>query len=159
MAQLQNSGRVFEWAAGKVAPWQHEHLDGQWSAHQQLFHLIATEKQVYFPRLERMLAEEAPKFLFWDDEAFMRDNYSRAPDIQDLAAQFVDERAKTVDLLKGAGREDWSRQATWPDGKVIDLAWLGERVLWHGLDHLATILDIHSEKEALQVTRWMRRAG
>lgn len=150
MARLPLSVKGVEWAAERLAPWQFEQRDGEWSPHQHLFHLIATERQVYLPRLKEMLETEAPKFLFFDNPGFMKENYKREPSINDLAVQFVDARAETLDILKGVGVGDWSRRATWPDGREIDLAWFAEKILWHGLDHFATLLDIHGDVAPLQ---------
>jgi hypothetical protein len=150
MAQLQSSERPLVWAAGLVRRWQHQRLDGEWSAHQHVFHLVATELEVYHPRLRLTLAEERPRFTFFDSPGFMTDHYRKEPDIEELAAQFADARAQTVEILRGIGEKDWSRTGTWPDGTEIDLAWFGEKILWHGLDHLATLLDIHGELEPRQ---------
>lgn len=157
MAQLQNSERPIEWAAGLVKPWQHERVDDEWSAHQHLFHLLATENQVYHPRIEEMLKHDGAKFLYLDSPGFMASNYRKEPSIEELAAQFADARARTVELLRGAGQDDWIRKATWPDGTQIDLAWFAEKALWHGLDHLASLLDVHGEFEPQQAPRWLGR--
>ena len=154
IAQLQNSERPIEWAAALVKRRQHERIDGEWSAHQHVFHLLATERQVYQPRLEQLLNEDSPNFLFFDSPGFMDTQYSKSPDMEGLAAQFVDARAKTVEILKTAGRDDWKRTAKWPDGTEVDLAWFAEKILWHGLDHLASILDIHGELEPKQAPAW-----
>ena len=154
MSQLQNSERPVEWAAGLVKRWQHERIEGEWSAHQHVFHLLATERQVYHSRLKHLLGEDQARFLYFDSPRFMETQYSKSPDIEDLAAQFVDARAETVEMLKAAGQDAWQRTATWPDGTEIDLAWFAEKILWHGLDHLASLLDIHGELEPRQAPRW-----
>ncbi len=144
MARLPLSIKGVEWAASLLAGSAHERPEDGWSAHQHLFHLVANEN-VFLGRLRQMLDEESPKFLRWDSEGFMKANYKREPGIQDLAAQLVDIRSEGIDLLKGMGPDDWNRAATWPDGRVVDVAWLAEKMLWHGLDHFAALLDIHGD--------------
>lgn len=63
------------------------------------------------------------------------------------------ERAKTVELFHGLTPEQWQRTGTWPDGTVVDLAWLAEKALWHSLDHFAQLLDLRGEFEKLQARR------
>ena len=61
-------------------------------------------------------------------------------------------RTETYELFKAMDPAHWARQATWPDGRVIDLAWLAEKVLWHALDHFAFLLDLHGEFAPLQAS-------
>lgn len=61
-------------------------------------------------------------------------------------------RLQTFDTFKALTTEQWQRKATWPDGRVVDMAWVAEKVLWHALDHFATLLDIHQEFEPIQAT-------
>jgi uncharacterized damage-inducible protein DinB len=149
MARLPLSVKGVEWAATLLEPHAHERREEMWSPHQHLFHLVANEN-IFLERLQKMLGDDHPKFLRWDSEGFMKTNYKREPGIADLAAQFVDKRAAGVEILKGIKMEEWARTATWPDGRVVDVAWVAEKMLWHGLDHFATLLDIHGDLEPLQ---------
>ena len=154
MARLQLSVKGVDWAASLVAHRQHEQIDGEWSPHQHLFHLNATETIVYHARLERILREEVPVFSNWDSEAFVRDQYDAASPVMDLANAFVRNRERTVEIFKGLTEQQWLRRGAWPDGRNIDLAWLAEKALWHSLDHFATLLDLHGEMEPLQAPGW-----
>lgn len=150
MARLQLSAKGVDWAASLVRHRQHEEFDGEWSAHKQVFHLLATETECHGPRLRRMLSEERPRFDEWDSEAYVAERHTPDADIEDLARQFMGEREQHFELLRGLQREQWARRATWPDGREIDVAWLAEKMLWHGLDHFAGLLDLHGEMEPLQ---------
>lgn len=149
MARLQLSVKGVDWASGLVAPWQHRRVDGGWSAHMHVFHLLANER-LFQERIRLALAEEAPAFERWDSEGFMREAYTPDRDIAELADEFVAARGQTYETFKGLAPEQWSRTFTWPDGRVCDLAWLAEKVLWHALDHFATLLDYHGEFAPLQ---------
>ncbi len=149
MANLERSGTAIEWAVSLVRPWQHQTVDDLWAPHHQLAHLLAVETENFQPRIRRILAEDRPQLERWDTDAFNA-AYEPSGDTAGLATQFLAERAKTVELVLGLTAEQWQRTGTWPDGTVIDLAWLAEKALWHSLDHLAQLLDMHGEFESLQ---------
>ncbi|MFN0093989.1 MAG: DinB family protein [Dehalococcoidia bacterium] len=149
MARLQLSVKGVDWAASRVAPWQHASLDGEWSAHQHVFHLLANE-HVFLGRIRRAIAEDVPTFERWDSPGHMAREYAREPDIETLAERFMAARSETYEFCKGLSAEQWARTFVWPDGRTHDLAWLAEKVLWHALDHFATLLDYHGDFEPLQ---------
>ena len=150
MARLQLSVKGVDWASSLVAPWQHESVDGEWTAHQHVFHLLAVETLNFQPRLERILAEERPLLVRFDSQEFMATQYNTNDDIADLAERFMAARAETYERFKGLSADQWKRTGTWPDGNEVDLAWLAEKSLWHALDHFATLLDLHGEFQKLQ---------
>lgn len=150
MARLQLSVKGVDWASSLVAPWQHESIDGEWTAHQHVFHLLAVETLIYQPRIERILADDRPVLERFDNEAYMDSKYHTGDDIADIAERFMAARAETYERFKALTPDQWRRTGTWPDGHVIDLAWLAEKALWHALDHFATLLDLHSEFQKLQ---------
>lgn len=153
MARLQLSVKGIDWAAGLVAPWEHEQPGGQWSAHQHLFHLRATEIHVFQPRIRRMIEEDAPVFADWDENEFLRQHYEPAGDIQALAEAVMAEREKTVELLKPLVPEQWRRTGHWPSGEA-DIAWAAERAVAHALEHFVTLLNLHQHFDRFQARRW-----
>lgn len=150
MARLQLSVKGVDWAASRVAPWQHEPFEGGWSAHQHLSHLLAVETGNYHVRIQRMLREDTPVLESWDNERAMAAAADRDVDIAVLAARFMAARQQTYDGFRELSVDQWRRRAVWPDGRLVDLAWVAEKVLWHALDHFATLLDIHQEFQPLQ---------
>ena len=154
MARLQLSVKGVDWAASLVAPWQHDQRHGQWSAHQHLFHLLAVETEVFQPRLQRMLAEQRPVFADWNENDHMRESYLPSDDLQTLAERVMAEREKTVEILKVLTPEQWSRTGRWPLGEV-DVAWVAEHALAHGLEHFVALLNLHQEFDHLQARRWL----
>ncbi len=152
MARLQLSVKGVDWAASLVAPYQHQQVDGEWSAHQNVYHLLGNE-HIFQERIQRVLKEERPELARWDSAAFMA-AHTIDIDIQVLAERFMEQRGKTVDLLKPLSEGQWFRTGVWPDGREVDLAWIAEKALWHALDHFAGLLDIHGSCEAIQAPRW-----
>ncbi|MBI2766356.1 MAG: DinB family protein [Chloroflexi bacterium] len=150
MARLQLSVKGVDWAAARVRTFQHRQLPGEWSAHQHVFHLLATERQNYQPRIRDVIAEERPVLMRWDGQGYMDEHYTPDADITVLAEEFVAERATTYELFKALTPEQWRRTGTWPDGREVDLAWIAEKALWHALDHFAFLLALHGEFEPRQ---------
>ena len=153
MARLQLSVKGIDWAAGLVKPWQHDAIEDTWSPHHQLARLIAVETENFQPRILRILNEDSPVLDPWDTDAFNA-RYAKSGDIEELAATFMAERAKTVEYFKALAPGQWLRKGMWPDGYEVDMAWLAEKVLWHALDHFAVLLDLHGEFERKQAPRW-----
>ncbi len=153
MARLQLSVKGIDWAASLVAHRQHEQPGGQWSAHQHLFHLLQVETQVYQPRIQQMLSGEHATFADWDEAEHMAAEYHANDDLADLADRVIAEREKSVELLKNIAPEQWRTRATWPSGEV-DLAWVAERMVAHGLEHFAALLNLHQELEHFHADAW-----
>lgn len=144
MSRLRTSADDLAWAAGLLAEWPRQPVEEIWSAHHQLAHLVAVERDNYHVRIARMLAEQEPKLVSWDSAAFDA-GYSEDGELATLIAEFAQERGKTVQMFDRLAPEQWARSAIWPDGTRINLAWLAEKALWHALDHMQQTLDLHQE--------------
>ena len=153
MARLQLSVKGVDWAASLVAHRQHEQVDGEWSAHQHVAHLLAAELNVFQARVRRMIAEDLPVFEEWDEAGYMETMYRRDGEIGDLADEFMRQREATAELFKALAPEQWKRTGVWPAGEV-DLAWAAERAVAHALEHFVALLNIHQATEKLQARRW-----
>jgi hypothetical protein len=150
--RLRTAAEDVRWAASLVAAQQHTTIDDLWAPHHQLAHLLAVETENFQPRIKRIIAEDRPVLERWDTDGFNH-RYQPVGDITALAEQFVTERMNTVALFATLSPEQRQRTGTWPDGVVVDLAWLAEKALWHSLDHYAQLLDLHGEFETLQAER------
>lgn len=153
MARLQLSVKGVDWAASLVAHRQHEQVDGEWSAHQHVAHLIAVETNVFQPRIRGMITQDRPAFEPWDEEGYMRTAYRREGEVADLAEEFMRQREATVELFRSLAPEQWKRTGVWPAGEV-DLAWAAEKCVAHALEHFVALLNIHQATEKLQARRW-----
>lgn len=154
MARLQLSVKGIDWASSLVVHRQHEQPNGQWSAHQHLFHLLQVETQVYQPRIQRMLSQGEPAtFANWDESDQMAAEYHTDDDLAGMADRVIAEREKSVDLLKNIAPEQWRTRARWPAGEV-DLAWVAERMVAHSLEHFAMLLNLHQDLEHFHADAW-----
>jgi hypothetical protein len=154
MTRLRLSAAGVQWAGALVADHQHTPLRGGWTPHQQVFHLLATEAEVFAPRLRRLMVEDSPVFENWDEHGYLAERHTTDDDITTLAGRFVEVRAESVAALETLAPEQWRRTGTWPDGRTVDVAWVAMRALWHGLDHFATLLDAHTEFSSLHAPAW-----
>jgi hypothetical protein len=157
MARLQLSVKGVDWAASLVASRQHERTGEEWSAHQHVYHLLATEP-MFQERIRRVIREERPTFAPAASAGLMG-GYTEDEEITVLAERFMKAREETVGMLKELGEQDWLRTGVMPDGREVDLAWLAERVLAHALDHFVGLLNIHGKVELRQAQQWMSGAG
>jgi hypothetical protein len=150
MAQLQSSAEGVTWIAGVLAPWQYQRIEGGWSAHQHVAHLLDAETRLYGPRVQRLLAEDRPRLAGYDADEFMTGRYVPEPGIVEVAGQFASARANTLSMLMGARPGQWANRGVRGNGQDCDLAWVAERALLHVLDHLVALIRLHGEFEPQQ---------
>ena len=158
IARLQLSVKGVDWATSLVRGQQHVQLEGEWSAHQNLYHLLAVERELYQPRIEAAVRDHAPVFESWDSNGIMANRYEKGTDLVELAEQFMVERERTVEVLKGLSPEQWLRTATWPSDGEVDLGWVAELVLSHGLQHFVALLLIHQKLDHYHARSWVNAA-
>jgi hypothetical protein len=119
-----------ERAAGIVANASDAQLDrvavGDWSARTILAHLRDVEMLSARLRYERMLAEDAPVFADFDEDAWaIHRNRLRDAKAQ-LTEDFAIQRRPTVAMLHGIRPEDWQRTGSHPvRGTFTVSTWLG----------------------------------
>lgn len=83
--------------------------DGRWSALEVLAHLRDTDRDVYLPRLERMLTQEWPRVEPVDLTTSERIAGYAGLEAASLLAEWRESRRRLVARLAPLGREDWAR--------------------------------------------------
>lgn len=156
MARLQLSVKGVDWAASLIQPFQHQAGHDDWTPHRDVWHLIDVERYHLQPRLRAMLEIDEPDLRALP--AAERPVYTPERDITELADEFIAERERTVAVLKGLTPEQWFRRGRWGADRIVDVAWVAERFLWHALDHFAVLLRVHNDTESLQAPRWRPEA-
>src|SRR6185436_7355975 len=61
----------------------------EWSVHECLSHVRDVERQVFLPRLTRVVKEDNPTLAWFDEQAYHRDHWNSAEPIQNILADFV----------------------------------------------------------------------
>src|SRR5262245_24936886 len=97
--------------------------DGGWSARQVAHHVAESEATAYV-RLRRLVAEDSPTIVGYDEELFARRNHYDRPIASALAV--VDAvRASSVELLDSLTDEEWERSGRHSDsGRYTIDDWL-----------------------------------
>jgi hypothetical protein len=94
--------------------------DGGWTA-RQVAHHVAESEATAFVRLRRLVAEESPAIVGYDEELFARRNHYERPVASALAV--VDAvRASSLELLEALTDEEWERSGSHSEsgGYTID---------------------------------------
>lgn len=130
-------GRVASLAHGlSSAQLARRPTEGEWSIAEILNHLLVGERNVIFPRLQRMLLEEAPAF---PSSATSRTGFAAVPASRDFTedlAAFRQVRSRTVELLKRLGEGDWQRIGTTPTRGTLTIEAYARYLADHDVEHL-----------------------
>lgn len=117
---------IEQYAAGyeaverSVAAFPREHIakrpiPGKWSAREIVHHLADSEMESA-RRLRRLLAEDRPQILPYDQEDYAtRFHYNERADLQPSLDALRGARATTAQLLAAMSEEDWAREGTHPE--------------------------------------------
>ena len=108
---------------------------GEWSAHQVLFHTLATDERAYGPRLRRILREDRPDLEDFDSDRWMAENYDSNEPAQSLLSRWRSVRDMYADEVAAAPAEAWGRTGRQPFWGERTLQWWVERAVAHAEDH------------------------
>jgi DinB superfamily len=147
LRQLKQSSEDLVREAGLTPPearlWRPK--PGEWSVHECLAHLRDIETLVFLPRIRRMITEERPAMMNFDEVAYHREHYNAEEPADDLLAQYVTARNEIVELMTGAS--DWSRTGLHEVRGPITVGWQAEYALGHTWEHLSQIMRVRLARE------------
>ncbi len=86
----------------------------RWRAPEHVAHLIECETAVFRSRVERIIAEDEPRFADWDPSPVPPE----VGEVEDLLGRFAAERSATIGLIAPLDRAGWSRSASIGDEQV-----------------------------------------
>ena len=147
---LATLGESIEWASERMrdrdeARWRKAPGPGRWSAIEVLCHVRDADREVFVPRLERLLGEELPVFedvdmAGWEEERAYRE---QSP------ARVLDEwrgaRRKLLSRLAPLGRADWARLGVHSVRGPYPLAEMVRYLADHDLSHRRQIAEALGE--------------
>jgi uncharacterized damage-inducible protein DinB len=139
-----------DWAADRLERdaeerWRQRPAPGRWSALEVLCHLRDADREVFLPRLERMLAERNPELPGVDMTGWER---ARAYDRQPPAAvleEWVAVRRTLLARLAPLGRADWARVGIHAERGPYPLHELVRYCADHDLSHRRQIAEALGE--------------
>jgi hypothetical protein len=110
-----------------------------------MLHLVSAEENVFLLRIARIIKEDNPQLVLFDETEYMKQNAKDKTPIQNLLAKFVEARTQEVTLLETA---DWSRVGQHPMRGAINLQWLAEYTLGHTWEHMSQMMRVRFNKTA-----------
>ncbi len=111
---------------------------GKWSIRQQVHHVADAELNLV-TRMKKILAEDNPLLIAFDQEKWA-DKFSRSgPSIENSIALFYTLRASMTPILKGLKDADFERTGIHNESGKVTLAGVLEHTVEHFENHLNTI--------------------
>ncbi|MFC2063955.1 DinB family protein [Chloroflexota bacterium] len=106
-----------------------------WNIHQIIAHIRDVNREVYLPRLRRIMAEEDPVFENFDGEDWMLNHYDPRESLDAIMAEFGEQCQTTADWLMELAPKSWNRSGSHPTIGTHTLQWWVERTLAHIIEH------------------------
>lgn len=137
--KIADSGKSLEKGLSMIAdPASPLEPDG-WNSHQMVAHIRDVNKQVYWPRIHRIIEEDIPLFENFDGDAWMTAHYQPEEPLQEMVNEFSNQCLSNANWLRNLPIEAWNRSGKHPTIGVHSLQWWVERLLDHISDHLAQL--------------------
>lgn len=109
---------------------------GEWSAAENVRHLIAVEDEVWHARLEQLAREPNPHWPWVEPPPA---SFPGDDSLDTVLARFASGRAETVALLDGLDNAGWDRTGTHATFGLLDVAGLMTKAIDHDEDHIASL--------------------
>jgi hypothetical protein len=116
-------------------------LDGH-TPHYILAHLQVLEAQVFAIQLRRIVEEDTPLLPFFDDNAWMAENYDSEKPAQVIWEEFANLRNQEVKWLQNFSPKSWNRAARHPRWGMRTLQWWVELQLDYSHQHLRELASL-----------------
>ncbi len=112
---------------------------GEWSPRVVLAHLRDDEYLTMRMRLERMLAEERPMLMPFDESAWAASRWTGRDTLPELVEDLCAQRAASLQILRRLGEAEWRRPAYQPEiGELTVRTWT-EHWVEHDQTHINQI--------------------
>jgi hypothetical protein len=110
---------------------------GEWPARTVLAHLRDDEFMVIRLRIERIVVEDEPALVPFDEQAWAAARWRGADALEALLDGFALQRRATVAILERLDDASWRRLGRQPEIGTFDLHWWVEHALTHDEAHVA----------------------
>jgi hypothetical protein len=111
-------------------------VEGEWSATENVRHLIAVEDEVWHARLEQLALEPNPHWPWVEPPPA---SFPGDDNIDTVVARFASSRAETVAHLDGRDDAGWVRTGTHATFGVLDVTGLMTKAIDHDEEHIASL--------------------
>ena len=113
--------------------------EGEWSMKEVMAHLLTVERDVFFPRLKRIVAEERPRLERFDPDARAAERDHRQGDFWADLHEFAHARGSTVSFLLSLPAEAPDRIGVSAVFGPVSLATYATHIVDHDLEHPAQL--------------------
>lgn len=107
-----------------------------WSTKQTLGLLADCDRQVFLPRLHRIVADDRPQVEAADEEALVEGADWNEKPVEEILAAVREARGDTVSFLDNLPPEEWARSGILPDGDPQNIYELALHITRHDLKYL-----------------------
>lgn len=111
----------------------------EWSMKEVMAHFLKVERDVFLPRLQRIVTEERPRFQPFDPDAWAAERDHREGDFGADWREFAGARAETVAFLKGLAPAAADRIGLSGFFGPVTLAQYATHIVDHDLEHLSQL--------------------
>ncbi|MEX2080589.1 MAG: DinB family protein [Dehalococcoidia bacterium] len=110
-----------------------------WSARTIIAHLRDDDSLVFRSRLERMLAEDHPQLVPFDEGAWAASRNRSRDRKEEILGDFALQRQAAINRLRSMSEADWARKGTQPEYGTWTVAGFVEHWLGHDETHIAQL--------------------
>jgi carbonic anhydrase/acetyltransferase-like protein (isoleucine patch superfamily) len=89
--------------------WRTPPGDGRWSAHEVVCHLRDADREIFLPRIDRLLTEECPRIEYADMSGWGDERHYRDQDSRHALSEWRESRSRLVGRLAPLGPKEWGR--------------------------------------------------
>jgi hypothetical protein len=123
-------------------------VPGRWSTMEVVCHLVDSE-QAWCHRMKRVIAEERPLIIGYDESRFSATLAYEGHDLQEELALLEGMRRQMARILSGLGEETWSRTCVHTERGLMTLKEMLEAEVEHIPHHIRHVLE---KRKALGLT-------
>jgi hypothetical protein len=112
---------------------------GEWSPRTVLAHLRDDEFLVTRLRIERMLGEERPMLMPFDEQTWAARRWTGRDEVDELLDDFELQRAASLQILRRLGDAEWARPGYQPEYGELTVRTWAEHWVEHDLNHIGQL--------------------
>ncbi len=115
--------------------------DTDWSVVEVIAHLADAEDNSH-ERVKRMLAEDNPAFMDYDEKAWARERDYRSKTLDEVLTRFCDQREAHITTLVALDDSGWQRTGEHNTMGALTVASITASMICHDMEHLGQIADL-----------------
>lgn len=113
--------------------------EGEWPARTVVIHLIASDSDIWQPRLRQMGIEDNPRWKWTEPDLEAWERRFATYSLEDLLDFCASVRRSTLGYLNNLSDAGWARVGTHATFGVLDVAGLCREIIRHDEEHLAEL--------------------